>query len=570
MTLSRWSTLTVAGLGFVAFVPALGAHFLNWDDEISFLRNQDYRGLGLDQLHWMLTTTLLGHWSPLTWLTWSLNYVLGGMEPFGYHLLSVLLHVVNMGLFALVARRLLAKGFGLPLATPAVTLGAAFAAVAFGVHPLRAEPVAWISGRRDVLCATFYLAATLAYLRGVTPGGRIASRWWALSIGAFAAALLAKASAMTLPVTLLLLDVYPLRRRRVGWHTLIVEKLPFFVLAAAAAAMAFVARQEGGNITEYGRHGVDARIALTAYTFAFYPWKTLWPTRLAAGYELPAEIRLAEPRFVLALVAVVAITAALVLLRRRWPALLAAWAASVIVLAPISGVVHSGEQLAADRYSYLACLGLAVLAGAALTWSIGRGLAGPAAVVAVVVTALLGVATWRQTATWHDSETLWRHAVRTDPSCSLCVSNLGRVIAAPGRLDEAETYVARAIALRPDRAGPHENMGLLMFVRGRLPEAEAEFRRVVAIRPHHGPSRNNLGATLARGGRDREAEIEFREATRLSPRLVDARANLGALYLRQQRFDDAVPLLRQALALDPTRVVVKQNLDRALAARASR
>ena len=570
MILARFTPVAVAVLGFLAFVPALSATFLNWDDEISFLRNTHYRGLGPAQLQWMLTTTLLGHWSPLTWLTWSFNYAVGGMNPFGYHLLSVLFHVVNIALFAIVARRLLANGFGMPASSPAVVAGAAFAALLFGVHPLRVESVAWVSGRRDVVCATFYLAATLAYLRGTTADRSIAPRWWLTSLGAFAAALLAKASAMTLPLTLLLLDIYPLRRRGLGWRTLVIEKVPYVVLSAGAAVMAFVARQEGGNITDYAKYGPDARIALTGYTFWFYPWKSLWPTGLSAGYELPAQIRLAEPRFALALLAVIAITVGLILWRRQWPAGLAAWAASVIVLAPISGVVHSGEQLAADRYSYLSCFGFAVLGGAALTWTIRRGRLWPGVAIAAAITLVLGVATWKQTATWHDSETLWRHAVAVDPTCSLCVNNLGRVIARPGRFEEAEAYIGRGIALRPDRPGPHENMGVLMFVRGRLPDAEAQFREVIKLRPLHGPSHNNLGTLLAVAGRDLEAEAEFREAARLAPKLVDAPANLGALYLRQRRYDDAVAALRQALALDPTRTAVQKSLERALAERGGR
>jgi hypothetical protein len=293
MMRARWTVPAIAALSALAFVPALGADFVNWDDEISFLRNRDYRGLGPVHLRWMFTTTLLGHWSPLTWLTWSVNYAVGGMQPFGYHLLSVLLHAINVALFALVSRRLLAQGFRLPASSPAIVAGAVFAALAFGIHPLRAESVAWISGRRDVLCATFYLASVLAYLRGVSAGAPIERRWWTISVAAFAAALSAKASALTLPLTLLLLDVYPLARRARGWRALLVEKIPYAVLAAGAAVMAFLARNEGGNITDYGRYGLDSRIALSAYTFAFYPWKSLWPTGLAAGYELPLTIRLA-------------------------------------------------------------------------------------------------------------------------------------------------------------------------------------------------------------------------------------------------------------------------------------
>jgi Flp pilus assembly protein TadD len=388
----------------------------------------------------------------------------------------------------------------------------------------------------------------------VSHDGPIARRWWALSVAAFAGALLSKALAMTLPLTLLLLDVHPLRRGRLGWRALLIEKAPYLVLAAGAAAVSVIARQGSGNITEYGQYGVEARVALAGYTFWFYPWKSLWPAGLAAMYELPATLRLAEPRFLVPVIVVVAVTIVLVVLRRRWPAALAAWLSSVIALAPVSGLVHSGNQLAADRYSYLSSLGLAVFAGAALTWSLSHARAVPlVATTALVVVVALAAGAWAQTTTWRDSESLWRRAVAVDPACSICESNLGRVIARPPRLDEAEAHVRRAIALRPDRPGPHENLGMILLARGRLPEAEAAFRESVRLRPRHGPAHNDLGVVLASAGRDAEAEAAFREAARLSPRLADARANLGLLYVRQDRHEEAIEVLQRALALDPTR-----------------
>ncbi len=284
------SPVLAAALAFLTFLPTLGAAFVNWDDEITFLGNHHYRGLGPAQLRFDLTTTLLGHWSPLTWVTWSVNYALGGLDPWGYHLGNLLLHCAAVAVFCLVARRLLAAGFGESPQSPAIAGGALVAALIFGLHPLRAESVAWASERRDVLCGLFYLLAVLAYLRGVAGGGRIAGRWWGLSIAAFATALLSKAMAMTLPLTLLLLDVYPLRRRAVGWRAIAREKLPYALLAAGAGAIAVLARQEGGSITAYDRYGVGARVALTGYTFWFYPWKLIWPMGLAPIYELPARV----------------------------------------------------------------------------------------------------------------------------------------------------------------------------------------------------------------------------------------------------------------------------------------
>jgi Flp pilus assembly protein TadD len=574
--LGWWLPVLAAALSFLTFLPALEAEFVNWDDAVSFLTNSGYRGLGAAQLRWMLTTTLLGHWSPLTWVTWSLNYVVGGLDPFGYHLGNLLLHSANVAVLWLVARRLLATGAGGSMTSAAIASGATVATLVWGLHPLRAEAVAWASARRDLLCGLFYLLAVLAYLRGAAQGGAITRREWVLSVMAFTAALSSKAIAMTLPLTLLLLDVYPLRRLGLGWWVLVREKSPYVMLAAATGAVAFVARQESGNITAYGHYGASARSMLAAYTFWFYPWKFVWPAGLSPMHELPQRVDLGEGRFIGPLLAVIAVSTALVVFRRRWPAGLAAWVQSAIVLGPISGVVHSGNQLAADRYAYLSGLGFAVLVGAIMVWALRhvarssaqawiRPLAWASAVLVVVA---LGITARSQTMIWKRSESLWRRAVEVDPTCSLCESNLGSVVARPGRFPEAEEHVRRAIALRPDRPGPHENLGGIMLAQGRYHEAEEHFRRAATLHPDRAASRNALGVALAYQGRDNEAEAEFRQAMRLSPRLVDAPANLGVLYVRRGRYEEAIPPLRRALAFDDGRVGIRIDLGRALRGRA--
>ena len=172
-------TLLVVVASTAAFLPTLSAGFVNWDDDVNFTTNPGFRGLGPEQLRWMFTTTLMGHWIPLTWLTLGANYAVGGLDPWGYHLVNVLVHAAAAGVFFLVARRLLAAAMG--GGRTAVDLGAALAALVFGVHPLRVESVAWITERRDVLCALFYMLAILAYLRGagggLEPPRPLAGRW---------------------------------------------------------------------------------------------------------------------------------------------------------------------------------------------------------------------------------------------------------------------------------------------------------------------------------------------------------------------------------------------------------
>lgn len=538
----------LAGIGVAAaavlpFLPALHGEFLNWDDEENFVRNQGFRGLGWAQLRWMLSTTLMGHWIPLTWLSFGLNYALGGMDPWGYHVLNLLLHAANALVFWRIARRLLIAAWGDDANGGATDAGAVFAAVLFAAHPLRVESVAWITERRDVLSGFFFLLSVWTFLRAAEDGPELRRGPYRLSVAAYATGLLAKASGITLPGALLLLDVYPLRRRALGWRRLVAEKLPHLALAGAAAAVAVWAVRSGTVVTGYGEYGAGARLAMTAYSLVFYPWKWLWPTALSPMYELPVIVNPLTPRFLVPILLVPAITAVLIVLRRRWPAGLAVWLYSCLMVLPVSGAIHSGFQLAHDRYSYLSGLGLAVLAGGALVAALRAGaqarlrprlvglLLGTAALVAVG----LGAETWRQSRLWGNSQTLWRWAVDLDPACAICNSNLGAaVIHTPSR-----TPASAALA-------------------------EPHFRRAIALRPERPTAYHNLGGALALQGRLAEAEVAFKEFLRLSPRVPEAPGRLGMLYVEQQRYGEAIPLLRAALAMEPRFAAVRTDLVRAL------
>src|ERR1700730_6133246 len=251
----------------ITFLPALDGQFLNWDDEENFLRNEGFRGLGLPQLRWILSTALMGHYIPLTWLSFGVNYVLGGMQPRGYLAGNVLLHATAAVLAFLIARRILAAAFRGRAPRNAVELGPAFAALVFAGHPLRVESVAWITERRDVLSGVWYLLAVRAWLRAVAEGDGIRRGFYALSLGTFAAGLLSKASGVMLPVAFLILDAYPLRRLSLGWRRLIGENLRHRSLAALVADAALWAGRQGSAFTSYGDYGLGARLAMTAYSF---------------------------------------------------------------------------------------------------------------------------------------------------------------------------------------------------------------------------------------------------------------------------------------------------------------
>jgi Flp pilus assembly protein TadD len=543
----RGAALLVSALAILPFLPTLGGQFLNWDDGINFVTNPGFRGLGWAQLRWMATTTLLGHWVPLTWLSLGVNYALGGLDPWGYHLGNLLLHAANAAVFCVIARRLLSAAWGAAAPEPPLAAGAVFAALVFAVHPLRVESVAWITERRDLLSGFFFLLAVWAYLRAVWEAPAPRPGWRALSLLAFAAALVSKASTLMLPAVLLLLDVYPLGRRARGLWALAREKVAYLALAALAAVIALVALRSGWAMTSYGEVGVPGRLALMTYSFLFYPWSWLWPVGLSPMYELPVAVHPLEWRFLLSLAAFPAVTVALIALRRRWPAGLAAWTYSALMVLPVSGAAHAGFQMAADRYSYLSGLGFALLAGGALvlleraaaSGRLRRGLASALMATAVVVVVVLAAGTWRQSRVWHDSETLWRWAVSVDPECALCHNNLGSALAvavpsSPIAVAEAETHFRRAIALRPERDEPYNNLGGTLALQGRLDESGAAFREFLSRRP-------NVGS---------------------------AAAALGSIYLRQGRFSEAIPLLRRGLHLNPRLDGARQDLALALEAQA--
>lgn len=481
----------LAATTMLTFAPALRNDFVNWDD-YSITSNPAYQGLGLPELRWMLTAVVAGHWMPVTWLTLAVDYVVWGLNPVGFHLTSLALHTANAVLVYLVARRLVGQATGWPEGRR--RLAAAGAALVFGLHPLRAESVAWVSERRDVLSGFFFLLAVLAYLAACAPTP--CRRWLlAASLAAHAGALGSKSVVMTLPLVLLLLDVYPLRRlpsAPMGWlgsaaRRAWLEKLPYVGLSLAAAAMSYYAHRRVMAPTEYPW---TMRLAVAVHSLWFYVVKTVLPVGLSPIYELPDRVdRLAGP-LAAATLGVTAVTVVVVALRRRWPAGLAAWTYYGLTLAPVSGLVFNGV-LAADRYSYLPGLGWALLAGAgvaAVTDASARRILRPALAraalgVAAATCLALAVLTWHQVQVWRDSGSLWRHAVSATPDCFMCQTNRGVWLLEQGAPGAGVTHLQRARALRPQDSRPRVALVRVYLTLGAAEPARREYEALRRLDP---------------------------------------------------------------------------------------
>jgi Flp pilus assembly protein TadD len=568
--------LALASITLLTFLPTLWNDFVSWDDVPLLVRNHQYRGLGPTQLVWMLTTVHGGHYIPLTWLSFALDYSLWGLNPTGYHLTNLLLHVTAVLLFFAVARELLRRGTA--WSDTAVRVGAGVAALFFAIHPLRAETVGWVSDRKDLLSGGLSLVTVLLYLGYTESLGPRRRRLLWLSVGTYLLALASKSSVLALPLVLLLLDAYPLGRLTGSprqWARLISEKAPYLLLSAASAVMAYLAAQVLiGPTSPNANYPWVARIATVFHSLWFYPVKTAFPARLSPLYEAPPNLDPWEARFVVSVAGVLGVTLAVFLSRRRWPAGLAAWTCYAIMLAPVSGIFPLGAALVADRYSYLPCLAWAMLVGAG-AGLIARGRErGPltpwparlaaGAVIAMSIT--MGMLTWQQVQIWRNTETLWRHAVSIAPDCFLCRRSLGEALLENGAPEAALEHFRAAAALRPDATGVRVFLGVAWAHLARWPEAVDEYRRVLGRHPERVDIRNALANALHAMGKDDEAIEQLREALRAAPEDAEVRVTLGVVLYGRGEYGEAAEHLRKASELRPHAARVRLGLTRAYAA----
>ncbi len=355
--------LWLALLAFLAFVPTLGNDFVAWDDPDNFLDNIGFQGFGWRNIRWAWTSMIIGVYQPIAWMIIEVEYLFTGLNPYGYHLASALMHAANTVVLYYLTLALLrrcrpdleANHRSMVLAMSALSTAL------FAVHPMRTEVVAWASAQPYLPCAFFSMLSVLAYLKAnPADGSEVRSRWLFGCFLLYTAAVLSKAAAIPLPAVFLVLDVYPLGRLGIdrGWRDAstrrsIGEKLPFFALSGVFMVAAVLARVYDRNLDPIGNTGITGRISLTGYSVMFYPIKTLWPFDLHAFYMRPRWAKLFEPQFLLAVTGCVAVTLLLIHRRKQSPGWLAAWAAYLLMLAPVSGVVTTGMQVAADRYGYL-------------------------------------------------------------------------------------------------------------------------------------------------------------------------------------------------------------------------
>ncbi|MCP4639699.1 MAG: tetratricopeptide repeat protein [bacterium] len=548
--------LALAGLTVAVFAPVVAYDFVDYDDPALVANNPVvHQGLTVHGIRNAFATTVIGHWHPVTLLSYMLDATVYGMSGRGFHGTSLLIHLANTILLFFVLRR----------ATGAVW-ASAFCAAFFGVHPLHVEPVAWIASRKDVLSTLFLFLTLWAYLDYVD---RPSVRRMTAVAGLFATGLMAKGILITVPVLLILIDVWPLKRLDgpgMGHvKRLVLEKLPLFALSAISAVVTLFAAGGSGAMHSTTQLSLVVRVLNAIVAYGTYLAKLVWPTRLAPFYPHPgAEVPVVG--VIVAAVALLVLTIAFVALARRAPYLLVGWLWFAISLGPVIGILQAGDQAWADRYTYLSYTGLFVI----VCWGV-PALAtrlrlhkavvpalGTAAIIALAVVAGIQVRHWRNT------ETLFTHTLAVTEDNHVAHNNLGQVLARAGRTEKAIEHFTAAIAIAPDYPAPYTNLGAILGQSGQVEDALAQFERALEVAPFYVNARYNLALALEGLGRADEAMAQYRRVIETDPNHIGARSNLGLALAAGEDYEGAIEQYEIVLRSFPKEAITRFNLGASL------
>jgi len=549
-TISHQGKIILICLGLLllvvfTFLPVLNNDFIFLDDPGYVTMNPHVQaGFKWESIKWALSTTYVGNWHPLTWLSHMLDYQWSGLNPRGHHLTSLLFHALNTVLVFWVLKSM----------TGAVWRSC-FVAAMFGLHPMHVESVAWVSERKDVLSTLFWLLTLLAYgqyakrktgeLRNLPGGdpGLILPRapgapyYW-LALLFFALGLMSKPMLVTLPCVLLLLDFWPLNRFKThGPMKLVMEKMPFFLLSAAICIVTIPAQKGAGGVRTMANFTFPGRMENALISYCRYLGKLFWPENLPFFYPHPGHWPLTA--VAAAVLLLLGLSALAWLTRQNHPYLLVGWGWFIGTLVPVIGLVQVGYQSMANRYTYVPYIGLFL----SLAWG-AQALTRPWRHQTLVLSALATAAilicipiTRIQIGYWKDSEILFQYASVVIKNNWEAHARLGLVLSKEGRLDEAIRQYREALRLKPDDADAHYDLANALYRKDLWDEAIGEYQEDLRLSPGDFSGHSNLGVALFRIGHVHEAIVQFQEALRLNPDFTDARKNLDTVM----RVQNAAP-----------------------------
>jgi len=449
----------------IVYLPALQNQFVNFDDYDFICRNTHIRHFDLNLIKWAFFDFFQGNWHPLTWLTFAADYAVWELNPFGYHMTNIILHSMNTSLVVVLIFLLMrynsAKRPGEIYFSAEQTWVAAFiTGLLFGIHPLHVESVAWISERKDVLCALFFLLSLIAYTRYA---GSKSLRWYSFSIGFYVLSLLSKQMSVSLPFVLLILDWYPFKRFATeNAKKVLADKIPFLALSIGTALLTYISHLSGKDVVTFRELPLSPRLLIASRSVIEYLRQMLWPSDLIPFYPYPGDIQkitISSPEYLIPILLTAAIAASCILLIKRNKTWTSAWSYYLITLLPVAGIIKTGNQAMADRYTYLPGIAPFFLFSIGLVWVISKSPAlkknspmqkGIYSVMIIALLIPLSLLTTKQIAVWENSGTLWSRVIALEPSYAGAYDKRGRYYIEKGEHEKAFQDFSKGISIATD------------------------------------------------------------------------------------------------------------------------
>jgi tetratricopeptide (TPR) repeat protein len=543
--------------------PVLSAQALSLDDaqyltDNRLVRNPSWASTRRFVTELLAPSTVRGYAQPMTMISLMLDYAAGGRpnDLRQFHRTNLALHVANTALLIVLLYQLFGSVW------PAAGIG-----LLFGVHPLVVEPIAWLTERKTLLAAFFVLWCLVLYVCFVH---RRSWGVYAACLTMFVLAVLSKPTSTPLPVLLLLLDAWPLRR--LSWRA-VIESLPFFGIAAIGAVITVISQARTAGVDLPIESAPGEMLLMLCHQLVFYLSKMVWPANLSSWYPRPEPMSLSNPALLGAVIGMCAIIAVVAVSLRWTRAVAVGWLFFFVAILPTLGIIGFTWATAADKYVYLPAVGLLLVLASFACWLSNassqrrqrRLIQAAGAVVLIVLASLEARATRAYLPAWRDSETLFRHILTVAPNAPVAHNSLGLALAAKGDWDAAIEHYQAALRRYPGYQNARNNLALALASQGRVDEAIVQCQLALEHGPDNPITQNNLGGFLVRQGRLTEAAEHFAQALRLNPEAVETYNNLATVLLALGRVDEAVARLEQALRRDPRYVDAHMNLARAQA-----
>lgn len=515
---------------FLAYLPALNAEFVNWDDP-DYVNKQTLAGF-LSDYSLLFTKTIQGNFHPLTMFSLTINYSISGMEPWSYHLFNLLFHLANC---LLVYRLVL-------LLSNRNSIIAFAAAILFGIHPMHVESVAWISERKDVLYGLFFLLGLISYTKFVDTGSR--KQYWLTALF-LVLSLLSKPAAVIFPVAIFCIDL--LKKRKLSLR-LFIEKIPFFLLVLPIGIITVLSQQKIGA-TGSGFFSIGERLLFGCYNFMMYIVKSIVPVNLSAFHPFPPVNKSLPVEYYLSLLFCVAMAILFFYSLKR---------NRVVAFGLLFFLVNSllimqfflvGSAIWADRYTYIPYIGLFYIAG----WLIDRFSKSKmprAYAIIIPISIVLCLLTSRQATTWQDSAKLWDNAIKVQPS-SKAYNNRAVLFRNEKDYQKAIEYYTKAVRLNVVDHEGYTHRGNIYFDLRQLDSAYADYKKSLSIKPDYYPALDNLGALYSLRGQYDSAVIYLNRALSINPDYGPAYRNRGLVYAQMGRNEEAIKDFERSLQNEP-------------------